>query len=547
MPRPPRQSSSEGSQNLGRRISGEPFDPSHKVCGFYPPDVVGRQRDLTDGQKRLYERAVRWAGRNGCFWYAFETMADALGKSLRQVKADMLALHTYRLLSHVRRGGRRSNRYVFLWHPIFEVQSTALQDDGTEVQDSALEVQDPVQNSILEVQPTARESCNSFLNSVKESSSQSAAMPPTQLADASDDEDALPQKANPKTNTPEALPVPEASARVAAVPQKDETENGREALIETTREQLRLARASGLRMYGFTEADIRPPDRTITKAILGVFQDYADFVVWLETTLRRGLARKAKDTRWGLYLSDAKNHAEDIALARERDEKRRIDDQIARERQQAAEAEAVAEMDQPMSLIQAYGRIQVRMEGRKIPRWLAARLKRTGELISANELMRQICAWKRCPNCNDCGMVGNAIDRDLRFCSCQAGVEEAYGKGADWPANEIGRVHADAKSLLVAASHAIAAAFTADAIEAAEITDADGRLEIRLPVGHLGIDEGDVRKALKRLKWERQISITGGRQPQPASKPEGAAPTRPPITQADIDRIIGLQQRWQTI
>ncbi len=30
---------------------GEPFNPWHKVCGFYPPDVVGRRRDLTDGQK----------------------------------------------------------------------------------------------------------------------------------------------------------------------------------------------------------------------------------------------------------------------------------------------------------------------------------------------------------------------------------------------------------------------------------------------------------------------------------------------------------------
>src|SRR5215813_4817307 len=58
-----------------RPALGQPFDPQHETCGFYPPDIVGRQTDLTDGQKRLYERGVRWAGRNGMFWYSFETMA----------------------------------------------------------------------------------------------------------------------------------------------------------------------------------------------------------------------------------------------------------------------------------------------------------------------------------------------------------------------------------------------------------------------------------------------------------------------------------------
>src|SRR5262245_27669705 len=86
-----------------KRILGEPFNPWHKLCGFYPPDIVGRQRDLTDGQKRLYERAVRWAGQNGTFWYGFETIAEALGKSARQVKADMAILEARGLIRHTRR------------------------------------------------------------------------------------------------------------------------------------------------------------------------------------------------------------------------------------------------------------------------------------------------------------------------------------------------------------------------------------------------------------------------------------------------------------
>jgi hypothetical protein len=59
---------------------GEPFDPSHRVCGFYPPAVVGRRRELKDGPKRLYERLVGWAGKNAECWWSFDKMAPELGK-----------------------------------------------------------------------------------------------------------------------------------------------------------------------------------------------------------------------------------------------------------------------------------------------------------------------------------------------------------------------------------------------------------------------------------------------------------------------------------
>jgi DNA-binding Lrp family transcriptional regulator len=138
----------------GSRTVGEPFNPWHRTCGFYPPDVVARQRDLTDGQKRLYERAVRWAGQNGRFWYAFETMAEALGKSVRQVKRDMAELEARGLIGHTRRR-YNSNLYIFRWHSIFVGPPTAPQQDALEVPDSSLEVPDTV---VLRVPPTAQES-----------------------------------------------------------------------------------------------------------------------------------------------------------------------------------------------------------------------------------------------------------------------------------------------------------------------------------------------------------------------------------------------------
>ncbi len=88
---------------------------------------MGQQRDLTDGQKRLYAWGVQRAGQNGVFWYGFATMAAALGKSVRQVKHDMAVLEAKGLISHARRR-RSSSVYSFLWHPMFEGQSTALQE-----------------------------------------------------------------------------------------------------------------------------------------------------------------------------------------------------------------------------------------------------------------------------------------------------------------------------------------------------------------------------------------------------------------------------------
>src|ERR1017187_4663348 len=99
---------------------GKPFEPNHETCGFYAPDIVGRQTDLTDGQKRLYERGVRWSGKNGTFWYSFERMATELGKSPRQVKRDMAKLESCGLLLHERRGRQQTNIYRFLYHPMFE-------------------------------------------------------------------------------------------------------------------------------------------------------------------------------------------------------------------------------------------------------------------------------------------------------------------------------------------------------------------------------------------------------------------------------------------
>jgi hypothetical protein len=122
---------------------GESFNPSRHVCGFYPPDVVGRQRVLNSSAKRLYERLVRFAGRDGLCFPSQATLGTELGESDRQVRKSLRKLENLGLIRHEFRNGRRSNTYIFLWHEIFErnaVSGQVTQSDdltGTNVPDDA--------------------------------------------------------------------------------------------------------------------------------------------------------------------------------------------------------------------------------------------------------------------------------------------------------------------------------------------------------------------------------------------------------------------------
>jgi hypothetical protein len=212
----------------------------------------------------------------------------------------------------------------------------------------------------------------------------------------------------------------------------------------------------------------------------------------------------------------------------------------------AAAAEEAAKMDVPVPALQAFAKIQ--RTAPVIPRPLQLRLNRTGELISPNELERQIRNWQRCSQCHDEGKLGNAIDRTLRFCPCAAGTELRYTDGENWPAKEIERVHADAKSLLVAACHATKHPFTADAFENSEVLDGIDQIDIHLPGKTFKIPGEDLRDAVARLGWQRRIIIHGGRETKHSKSgaiatQESQPSERQPITQADIDRVLARTGR----
>ena len=475
---------------------GEPFNPWRKICGFYPPDIVGGNKDLklTDGQKRLYERGVRWAGKKGVFYYGFRAIATALGKSIRQVKDDMATLEAKGLMAHTRQGPL-PNLYRFLWHPIFEVQPTAHQEGDLEVQDSTLEVQDSVIKGPLKVQPTAHKSCTS-MNYVSRISS-SSALEAENVAQPDDD---------PKINSKNQNQHPDPEAF--------------EKRVGELQRMLQLSRAESLNI---PVEQIAAPDRTITVKILEVFADFADAQTWVEKdTIRRGLARKSRSSMWGLWLEDAKNSEVQIRLDREAAEEEEAESRI----QAAEEAEAEQIRSTPMPAAQAIDVLvaDAAEKGPKtwIPPWaLKAKLERTNEYVSPDELLRLAKTWKRCTGCRDVGRVGSPIDRDLRWCSCPAAVEARYRDGDNWPELEIARVHASTKSLLIAACRELGSYFSADVVESAEVVDDGKQISIRLanPKDKILLGPRELCEPLSRVGLaDRTVEVAGAEKKGPATE-----------------------------
>jgi hypothetical protein len=101
--------------------AGERFNPSFKACGFYPADVVDHQQWLRATAKVLYRRLIRFAGSKGVCWPSQRTLKFEVGrKSERQIRRDLAELADAKLIEKEQGGRRRSNRYYFLSHPIFD-------------------------------------------------------------------------------------------------------------------------------------------------------------------------------------------------------------------------------------------------------------------------------------------------------------------------------------------------------------------------------------------------------------------------------------------
>jgi hypothetical protein len=404
------------SAALDDHLQGQTFNPAYKSCGFYPHEAVCRQRDLTDGQKLLYTRLVQWAGKNGECWYGFQTMAEELGKSERQVRYDMEALESYGLVRHAKRHGangrRLTNKYEFIWHQIFDVQGqpTACGEDLSHRQSTAcgppaIQRKNHRQSN---VKTTGNGSPGSKENHKEESSIEGNSTDQGRAGCSiekkiHDDEIASQQK--PEQPTPPKAQQPAAwyDTNVVPICQKE------------------LARIRG-------NGEI--PDTDLAVRVLDAFDSRESYDAWIADFSRR---KPAEIRSWGLFPTDAQT-----SMERRRKSLRQA---------QQAKAEEERRLNTPMDPRKAIA--ESGWEYRSTDA-LLDRLERRGTQITpleARDLIRNICQI-----CQEKGTVGSKVQRTFTYCSCDAGIELRDQKGPDWPAEETERMqHACLQARLAAA------------------------------------------------------------------------------------------------
>ena len=317
--------------------TAESFNP-YGLHAVRVPLAMLAYRKVSWGAKCLYGRLALHRGRkpDGFCNPSLESLATEMGADIATIDRWLKELIAERFIERKRRR-RQEAECFFLLHPcLLDSAELRNQDSGLdsaelrnqeENQDSAnsrlrLRKFDDQDSANLQVPFIGiKRSDKTFIENVHSSSVVSgAAGSQTGAGNSDDDELSFSEKTEPgKPEDPDRL-------------------------VSVARDQLRAARAAGADV---PLEQIKSPDQDITVQILTAFSDYADFQSWIESTVSRGVARKAKSATWGLYLTDARNQAEDLRLKRESEEKREQYWQIEQERRQAAEAEQQRVMDAP--------------------------------------------------------------------------------------------------------------------------------------------------------------------------------------------------------
>src|ERR1035441_7791887 len=502
--------------------AAEQFNPYGLHAIHIPLRLVPYQ-GLSWAAKGLYGRLALYRGKKADGFCApgLVELARAMGASVDAVNRWMMELVEQKFIKRVRRGPGRAAECIFLKHPVFldsgNMPNQAQPTDSAEMpnQGDAL-IPDycgsdsaEIRNADSAEMPNPFKEENIHIENIHKdihsSSVVSAAVTPV----SSDDESRFSSEKKKEDSS--------SLARKMYGNGKGEfTPADRKTLIEVAQDTLRGSIASIRARYeGITQTAAlkatHTPDKEITGDILNAFESFDDFQAWITDTENRGLASKARDPHavYALYRQDAKIRAEDIHAERLKAEQRATEEAIEDEQQRAAEAAEVKLLDTPLPALQAFGLIQGRLNGHRVPAPLKAALERTGELIAPNALDAAIRGWKRCARCDDGGTVGHAFYRTLAFCTCPAGIEAAYDKGADWPTEEIARVHGSTKDKLVGAARTISV-YLGDAIDASNLTETPSELVFDVPKGYrLYFKEKGFSEVFKLAGEQRTIRLMG--------------------------------------
>ena len=148
---------------------GQPFNPRWAFDIMIIPRGLARRTELTGDAKLLYCRMAALATNSGVCWAKQQTLADAIGCSVRSVKTHIATLEEYGLIAVVQRGRNLTNEYRFLRHPWIEDAS----DDASD------EDQDPRSTSVGNVQDLHPRSAESALPLPMSSGSEVGSYPDT--------------------------------------------------------------------------------------------------------------------------------------------------------------------------------------------------------------------------------------------------------------------------------------------------------------------------------------------------------------------------------
>ena len=118
--------------NQPRLNVGDVFKPYMRFNNLLVPEQMGRFEDLNPGAKLVYGALRRYAGENGECWPSVPTLAKDVGLGPRMVQKHLRALEDAGFIRRIPwfKGPKdqTSNRYVFLWHAIFDMH----ENDGTQ-------------------------------------------------------------------------------------------------------------------------------------------------------------------------------------------------------------------------------------------------------------------------------------------------------------------------------------------------------------------------------------------------------------------------------
>ena len=97
---------------------GERYNPRGIFTGVYIPESLVKHKDISPGAKLAFGRLCWHVGEDGrCFPFQ-ETLAEALGCSVRSVQSYLKELEDAGFIERIREGN--SHEYGFCWHDLLE-------------------------------------------------------------------------------------------------------------------------------------------------------------------------------------------------------------------------------------------------------------------------------------------------------------------------------------------------------------------------------------------------------------------------------------------